>query len=780
MGFIRINNRNNFLLKNIPVIHPQTLKYKKFWRKHKKRCIEGFWGIDDDKYKVNDLTEFDPYDNNYKGDKYRFLTPQYYFYVNFGTILHKPAGSPKTVPKKPIKPLLRDIEWEFGYNWFEAIGFSGFENDEVYSCNRLLTVEKYTDDDLKKMCLDENSNIIIQFYNNLFKSDGSRKEYITARKYLRQLFDKPMGVPLYWNNALNLFVLGSRGFGKSFQAAIPVMLHEFLFDGAKYYNEESIKHPYLVEIVIGAAVSTKSAETLKKFKTALDKLPGAYSDKKRHTPSPFFKHTSGTLNPGKKPFEHLYEKKVGGEWIPTGTGTNLQHVVYTIDKPDAAVGTRPGKMVIEEVGLLSNLLAVVGANDTCQKEGTEKFGSALYIGTGGSMEKTIEAEIIFRDPDGYDLVPFDDEWENSGKIGWFVPAQYALNQFKDSNGNTDFDKATEFLEAERTVKKKAKHSAALHNEKVYRPVVPSEMFLSTKVSPYPVEDIKVKLTKLLTDNKILNSSYKGYFDLLDNKVSWRNTTDSPIREFPYKGEDKTGCVEIYQLPRKLDGYIPSNRYIAALDPVDDDGNKGEGLSLQSFFILDTFTEEIVLEYTARTRRVKQYYEQVRRALLFYNARLLYENQKKGIFAHFNNKNTLFLLADTPKMLQDMDMQKPGEGNKRKGVYATEKINQWGREELGPEWLEKEINHNTTALDKIRSVGLLREMIAYDSDINTDRIASFGLLMIYREVTLKTHNKRKAEQVNRLSQHEFFDKHFKGKSQNAIEFSDKFGFVKTNE
>ena len=53
MAFIRINNRKNFLLPEVPKLHPESAAYSKFWRTQKKRCIEGYWSVDDAKINAN-------------------------------------------------------------------------------------------------------------------------------------------------------------------------------------------------------------------------------------------------------------------------------------------------------------------------------------------------------------------------------------------------------------------------------------------------------------------------------------------------------------------------------------------------------------------------------------------------------------------------------------------------------------------------------------------------------------------------------------------------------
>ncbi len=163
MNVVRINNRNNFLIKEIPTYHPKSLKYIQWWRLEKSRCIQGLWSIDDSEIKI-DLYKVDSEIQEIKSNKWRYMTPNLFFYVNFGIILHRPSDAPKTAPKKRIKPHLRDIEWEFFYNWIEARGFSGFADDDEYSCNR----------DLLKF--EQGNTKFVKEYNNAKKRGNAEKD----------------------------------------------------------------------------------------------------------------------------------------------------------------------------------------------------------------------------------------------------------------------------------------------------------------------------------------------------------------------------------------------------------------------------------------------------------------------------------------------------------------------------------------------------------------------------------------------------------------------------
>jgi len=80
----------------------------------------------------------------------------------------------------------------------------------------------------------------------------------------------------------------------------------------------------------------------------------------------------------------------------------------------------------------------------------------------------------------------------------------------------------------------------------------------------------------------------------------------------------------------------------------------------------------------------------RRLCLFYNGRMNYENNKKGLFAYFSRMNSLYLLTDILDFLKDKDMIKGSAfGNKAKGTVATAPINAYGRTLLR-NWLLKPI------------------------------------------------------------------------------------------
>ena len=155
----------------------------------------------------------------------------------------------------------------------------------------------------------------------------------------------------------------------------------------------------------------------------------------------------------------------------------------------------------------------------------------------------------------------------------------------------------------------------------------------------------------------------------------------------------------------------------------------------STIVMNSLTKRIVAEYTGRPRTAKEYYRRTHMLLKYYNAVDNYEQNKKGMYAYFENANALHYLADTPRILKDTQLQKfESRGNRAKGTMATELVNKWGRE-LSKTYLEEQAYgkpEGVRNLDILPSIPLTKEFIYWDGDINTDRVSAFGMLMILLE------------------------------------------------
>lgn len=691
-------NNSEFLEKEIPMYNPISQRFERisYWKEQKKRCIEGYW----------------------VGGKW--MPGPLYFYVNFWSIQ---VGSKKGNAGKQIdRPWLRDIEWEKAYIFAEARGFSGFELDTEHTCNRLL--------EPKELQILKEEDLLDTYINyGLINSDDLTKTYVPARDYLRRIHSGDLGKPLYQNEAKNVLDLEARETGKSFWAAGGMIAHNFLFDGAYDYDlylEAKLSNNFLTsQTVVGAIDSSFSGDLLKKFALGLEHLPGKVTYKNIEYPSPLTCETGGSLLSGKT-FVSKERDTIK---------SNIKHVSFK-DNPLAANGTRPSLACLEEVGFMSNIEETLGALKECVSQSGRQFGTIYMFGTGG-LSKGIalnHVKTIFYRPDEYNCLSFDDVYENRGKICYFVPKHYGLNQFKEGeNLVTNLEKADKFLNNELEKNKENKLAQAM--ELINNPRVPSHMFYTVEGMFFPTMDLKEAIGTLETNKKLLDSSYRGLFvQTPEGEFKWKHTDDLPIREYPFKATKTTqGCMELFELPVKnASGFVPDGLYLAGCDPVDDDDFSG---SLQSMFIINKLTRRIVAEYTARHETAKEWWENARRLLMYYNARCNYENQKKGIYQHFENKNSLHLLCETPKILKEATLFNKAKltGNKAIGTPASKGVNHWARTLINQWLLEPAYgNEDVYNLFTIRSPALLQELISWNPEANFDRISALGMVMILLE------------------------------------------------
>lgn len=408
--------------------------------------------------------------------------------------------------------------------------------------------------------------------------------------------------------------------------------------------------------------------------------------------------------------------------------------ITTGGDPERVRGLR-GKVILnEEAGKYPNLLTAYAIERPSVEQGRIAFGQIITWGTGGSEGADFEGiKTLFTQPNGYRIygLPnvFDKKRKASDYCGFYHGEYLNREGCMDSNGNSDVIKAlAEILRLREDVRKGTTDPNALIREKADRSITPEEAMMKREGSLFNIEDLKSKKAEILTDTKLLNSSWCVKLTPRDGRIDFSiNHDHRPIREFPIREtRGMTGSVEIWEMP--IDN-ASKGTYIAGCDPYDDD----IGTSLGSVFIMNRLTKRIVAEYSGRPDTAEQFYETVLRLLRFYNATCNYENNKKGMFQYFDKMNSTYLLADNPQILKDMEISKSvGFGNTLKGTNTTKAVNSWGNSLIKGYLMgeaygrEGDRNWNT-----IPSVCLLDELIAFDPENgNYDRVSALKMLLIY--------------------------------------------------
>ncbi len=699
-------SNNNFKFK-VENLNPLSLDYKLYWREQRKRCIEGYWS----------------------GGKY--MPGAVYQYVNQWKIeLNKGKNSKNKVIDHPF---LRDLEWEKGYLFMEARGFSGFEFEKYYTCNRQLKDELmfYDEYEEKRIIAPTEEQI------SLINSNSKRftpVHYADAREYLRWNHKTDLGRPLMENDAKNVVDIEARGGGKSFFAS-NLIAWNFLHDGVFWY--EHLKDKPKSETLVGAIDTKYSSGLLKKVKLGLETLSGGVELGEIYYPPPFLKKYSGSWESGKTVLAQ-YEQKIGNNWVKKGSNSMIHHRSFA-DNPMAANGTRPSFAALEEIGFMGNLLLALGQLKECTMNGSEKFGTIWMFGTGGDMAggSTEAVKDVFHNPEAYGCLVFEDEYENKGKIGYFVPAWKTLNQFKDEEGITNEKIAKDFLEKERNKLINGRSKQPLYDELQNRPIVPSEAFLVQQGNIFPVAELKEHLSNIESNQRLKELSATGWMQRdKEGKAFFKVDHDLTPCDYPTKySKDPRGAVEIWEQPIENPQY---GTYIAGIDSIDQDqadssSSMGSIMIYKRLVNSDQSYHTLVAEYTARPEFARDFYEQCRRLLEYYNAKALYENQTPGIKAYFETKNCLHLLSRQPAIIKSISPN-----SKVDRVFGTHMTNQIkdALEIMTRDHLKTELEPGKLQLTKIPSIPLLKELIGYNKDGNFDRVIAFMLVMMQ---DLEMHN-----------------------------------------
>ena len=522
--------------------------------------------------------------------------------------------------------------------------------------------------------------------------------------------------------------LAKRGCAKSYSLAA-IMSHNLILGE----NEESRRRIITVLTAYQKEYLSDSKDgTLSKFKPEIN---FCFSN----TPFP-------RLMLKNSPNEMTWQMGYKDEYGVEKGSLNQVMAVSAKDDSEKLRGKR-GWILFEEMGSFKGLLSLYDITRKSVEDGDYAFATMYLVGTAAEDESDFSsAKTLLYNPDGYRIYAvdnvFDKPKQGKKQFGFFFPSYINRAGCYNKDGVSDVIKALiEILIA----RYKAKYSA--DPKSVLRviaedPITPAEAIIKVKSAFFPVPALTERLTQLDTNPEIFNDIYTGdlVFDS-NGEVKYSPSNNPPIRKFGVEN-DTVGAIEFFQMPeRNRDGEVYSDRYIIGHDPVDND--QAESSSLSSTFVLDLYTDTIVAEYTGRQAFAEDNYEIVRKLCLFYNARCLYESNKKGIYAYFARLNCTHLLADTPEFLRDKQLVKYSSfGSNAKGVNASAAINNYANTLL-KDWLmmpiptitkegDEEIETNIPNLYRLKNRALLEELINFTPEINVDRIRAMGMVMLYRE------------------------------------------------
>lgn len=563
------------------------------------------------------------------------------------------------------------------------------------------------------------------------------EEYTDREGNLRKRRQRILEFPSFWDydyyyfcaieqaelEGKHMAVLKCRQRGYSFKGGSMLVRNYMLIPGSKNFAIASEQ-----KFLIGDGLLTKAWQIM-------DFLDKHTAWAKQRLVSTRMERTSGYK------ITDEFGKQTEQGYLSSITGITLKN------DPERVRGTRAKLVLWEEGGKFPSLLDAWRIEQpSVETDDGKAFGLMIAFGTGGTEGASFEGlKELFYKPKSYNVLSFPNIWDEgreNTECAFFVPAYSNLESFDDDgnqvymdkDGNSYKEKAIQNLIDQRNkVKDGGASQQSIDRFISERPIRPAEAVLELGKNIFPRKLLMDQLTRIRTNKKL--QSMKHIVDLEWDGNGQVKATEKPsgdITNYPLKKGDKPhGSVVIWEYPVKNP---PLGLYIGGCDPYDHDDSFTN--SLGSTFIFkrvragEAWTDVIVAEYSGRPDTAEEYYENVRKLLTFYNARLLFENERKGIYPYFTNKHCDYLLADQPDKIIS-EVFKDSKVQRRKGCHMTKQIRAYG-EGLILEWLLDEFEEGHPNVERVYSEPLIEELIENDGVRNVDRVIALCMVMIYRE------------------------------------------------
>lgn len=427
---------------------------------------------------------------------------------------------------------------------------------------------------------------------------------------------------------------------------------------------------------------------------------------------------------------------------------------------EVVAGTTPKALVMDEIGKHSFLEVFDAAKPSFESP----FGwraVPILVGTGGDFSNGHDAQLMFNDPDTYNMVSMILPEEGGKKTCIFIPGTYSLefpknpakmSTFAGVSSGSELDDITIYVSDHEAAKKtildkrqalhKAKDAKALLKYKMYFPLTSDECFLTESDNNFPIEEARIAHELIMQKPELQGEAVRLVRDASGKVRAEPELKKKIIWEFPHgKNTDTDAPVVIYEPPMKN---APLFLYIAGIDPYNQNTSQSSD-SLGVCFIhkrmydlvSGTFQNRIVASYAARPKTMKEWNETVEMLLEYYNATAMMENEGTSLLQHLDSKNKGHLLADGFTLLTEISPN-TSIRNRPKGLPATVPVIrhcmnifiEYTKEEC---ILGYDNDSNAIAalgVARIPDPMLLKEIISYRSGMNVDRICAYRHALAY--------------------------------------------------
>ena len=427
-------------------------------------------------------------------------------------------------------------------------------------------------------------------------------------------------------------------------------------------------------------------------------------------------------------------------------------------------GGTPYTSIYDEVGKFPVLGAWLAGRPAHMMHGRMR-GVCLMAGTGGNIEKSQDAQKIMNSPDEYGFIIMNYDILNKRvikptwricKSGCFVPAQMShayekkettLDKYlgvenvpglkKIKIKVSDFDKNTGIIKSR--LDELVKKDRALYvQERMAFPLSIDDCFLNTNVNRFPVEDALKHKSRLLEEGR--PGKTVDIYQIDGMKMGY-NFSDKQLADYPFQGGNIDSPVVIYEDPPE-EGGVFDYTYVSSLDPYKSD--KADTDSVGSFYVLkryvkinDPFAYCIVASYASRPPSSDDFCRNCEILQEAYGAKCLMENADRMYEFYLTRRNKQLMLLEDGERLAGKIIRAGARQNNKLGLSPTvpnqrmlfNTVIQYCWEDVVVGYDDDGNEITQKGIYRIPDIELLDEIIAFGPGTNTDRIISFGHVLL---------------------------------------------------
>lgn len=423
-------------------------------------------------------------------------------------------------------------------------------------------------------------------------------------------------------------------------------------------------------------------------------------------------------------------------------------------------GPTTSALLLDEVGKGDFLEAFIAAKPALLTPWGWRC-SPIFTGTSGSFDKSEDLQKFYSQLDVFNFLCIEVKDEIRGVKRKFIPGWMRSASDRKKVRLSDYLGVPRGSELDITgikiVRSQADAEAKIHaeienlknigevtlskKEIMYHPITDEDLFLTDDTDDI-FADVKEMAKEQLAYIESINVDEEYVWMVRDSKTGDVKTTKAnklPIFDFPIKDADKhkidfDAPIIIWEKP--LPGQEYGVLHISGADPYNQD-EAPTSQSLGSFFVYrrtydpinGRAQETFVAEYTARPEKIGKWREQCEMLMEYYQATCLPENEDAEFIRHFDRKHKIHWLEDGLDLAREINPNTKVKRNK--GLSAATANIRFGNGKLKAYCMEDIVVGQTPEGDniikhgivRIKSKGLLKEIINHKPGLNVDRIVA---------------------------------------------------------